>query len=102
MFGISFESKNNDSDEDLLKFINTISDRFYNKNTKEKTIFVIIFFAVIVITPIIFLCLFGLASSFLWNNSFANIFGLPTLEWFNFVFGYLFVYFIYKMLKVMW
>tara|TARA_S200002703_G_scaffold148982_1_gene146151 strand:+ start:899 stop:1207 length:309 start_codon:yes stop_codon:yes gene_type:complete len=102
MFGISFESNNNDSDNELLKTIDTIYDGLSNKSKKDKIIFLTTFFISIIAIPIILLCFFGLTSSFLWNNSFANMFDLPTLEWFNFVFGYLLVYYVVKVVKSMW
>ena len=111
MFGISFEpseekTNKEKEEEDLKKAIDLVSSSI-NDNMpdgfKKLTLFIIIsILSLIFLTPFLFLFLLGLFSSFLWNNSLALFFDLPILEWFNFVFGYLFFYFVYKILKVMW
>ena len=107
MFGISFEPSeektNKEKEEDLKKAIDLVSSSI-NDNIpdgfKKVTLFVFISaLSLIFLTPFLFLFLLGLFSSFLWNNSLVLFFDLPILEWFNFVFGYLFFYFVYRIIK---
>jgi len=109
MFGISFETsedkKDNKKEVELKKAIDlvssSISDNMPDSFKKITLFFIIVIILLILVTPFLFLFLLGLFSSFLWNNSLAILLDLPMLEWFNFVFGYLFFYLCYKVVKKM-
>lgn len=100
MFGITFQT--DDYYKNKENSLDKISKEVENKSGLFKIIFFISLISIIVFfIGILSLMFFGFFYflSFAWNNSFSLFFDLPTMNWLNLAFGYIFIHIFYKIIK---